>query len=65
MQKVTFYAAPGVAQISAGELSARGTIKLSESEALYDLAAGRLLRSKPKKNSKTDQLGGGSADGGS
>ncbi|WP_298981562.1 hypothetical protein [uncultured Roseibium sp.] len=49
MKKQTFYVADGVSAISAGAFSSNRTIELTESEAMHDLAVGRLLRERPKK----------------
>lgn len=54
MQTKTFYVADGVSALSAGAFTAKRTIRLTESEAAYDLALGRLLRKKPQAAGETD-----------
>jgi len=54
MQTKTFYVADGVSALSAGAFTSKRTIRLTEGEAAYDLALGRLLRQKPKAEGKTE-----------
>lgn len=48
MQTKTFYVADGVSALSAGAFSEKRTIRLTEAEATYDMALGRLTPKKPK-----------------
>lgn len=54
MQTKTFYVADGVSALSAGVFSAKRTIRLTDAEAAYDLALGRLLRQKPRAQDKAE-----------
>jgi len=60
MQTKTFYVADGVSALSAGAFTARRTIRLTEAEAAYDLAVGRLTAKKPgtRKKSSEPESGG-------